>query len=205
MAEVEFWGYGPDAGDRHYPLAELYPLILEGEDINLEFIVPDDYGAFTPLTSLKVLYRSSNPSLITNSIQHQVRLFNNGMTPIDLSTVKIKYWYSKEPVATQTAHVYWATVGKQNITTEFIPVETDSPEANHCLVLGFTSEAGVLGPGTSTEIQIGFNATNWANYNQGNDYSFLAQSGNFVENLNYPAYVRGQLVWGVEPPGSSQS
>ena len=50
-----------------------------------------------------------------------------------------------------------------------------------------------------TEIQLGFNATNWANYNQGNDFSFLAQTGGFLENLNYPAYIAGKLVWGIEP------
>ncbi|HBT17221.1 MAG TPA: hypothetical protein DEB05_09735, partial [Firmicutes bacterium] len=133
LGEVEFWGYGPEGGDRHYPIAGVYPQVMD-EDLNLEFEVPEDYGPYTPVTSLKVLYQSTNPSSITNSIQHRVRLVNNGKTPIDLSAVKIKYWYSKEPTTSERAQIYWATVGSRNVTTDLVAAETAGPDADHCLV-----------------------------------------------------------------------
>ncbi|HBT17220.1 MAG TPA: hypothetical protein DEB05_09730, partial [Firmicutes bacterium] len=73
-----------------------------------------------------------------------------------------------------------------------------------CLVVGFTKEAGLLGPGATTEVYLGFNAGNRAKYHQQNDYSFLAHTHRFTENLNYPAYIGENLVWGVEPTATGQ-
>src|SRR5690606_33703685 len=123
--------------------------------------------------------------------------------PLDLATVKLRYWYTKEPSGQQQAQIYWSDIGQEHVTAAFKPA--GYPGADHCLEIGFTKGAGILGPGSSIEIQLGFNAVNWQNYTQSDDYSFDGKATTFTENNRYTGYINGSLAWGVEPSGAAAS
>jgi len=146
-----------------------------------------------------VLYQCTTPAPVANLLQHSVRLVNTGSSPVDLFTIKLRYWYTNEPYKQQVANIYWATIGRQNVTARFVAMENITPEADYYLELGFTKEAGSLSPGGTVEIQLGINTTDWSNYNQENDFSFKAEAGYFLENLCYTVYKNDKLVWGREP------
>ena len=149
--------------------------------------------------NLQVLYQCTTPAPVANLLQHSVRLVNTGSSPVDLFTIKLRYWYTNEPYKQQVANIYWATIGRQNVTARFVAMENITPEADYYLELGFTKEAGSLSPGGTVEIQLGINTTDWSNYNQENDFSFKAEAGYFLENLCYTVYKNDKLVWGREP------
>ena len=132
-----------------------------------------------------------------NNIQHNIRIVNTGALPLDLSTVKLRYWYTKEPSGPQQAHIYWSDIGHQHVTAEF--KTAGYPGADHYLEIGFTKSAGILGPGSTAEIQLGFNAVGWGNYHQSDDYSFDSKATAFTANNRYTGYINGSLVWGIEP------
>ena len=161
---------------------------------------PEIQGPVLPESDgqLQLIYRSTNTAPVTNNIQHNIRLVNTGAVPVDLSTVKLRYWYTNEPFKQQTANIYWSNIGQHNITARFYALENIIPGADHYLELGFTRQAGYLGPGATAEIQLGFNAADWSNYNQENDYSF-DRSGQWQENRCYTVYQNNQLIWGAEP------
>ena len=72
-------------------------------------------------------------------------------------------------------------------------------DADYCLELGFTNNAGKLRPNEHVEIQLGFNPADWSNYNQENDYSFMPETHDFVANEKYTVYHQQILCWGKEP------
>lgn len=147
--------------------------------------------------SLKVLYKNNTPQETANSVQHDVKLVNVGEKPIDLSKVKLRYWFTKEPAARQEAHIYWASMGTSKVTTRFVPHPYREKEADYYLELGFTG--GTLAPGAEAEIKLGFNTENWADYYQANDYTYQPEATAYVEHLHYTAYLEEKLVWGIEP------
>ena len=86
---------------------------------------------------LQLVYKSTNTAPVTNNIQHSIRLVNSGAVPVDLSTVKLRYWYTSEPFKQQTANIHWSNVGQHNITARFYALENIIPGADHYLELGF--------------------------------------------------------------------
>ena len=101
LAEVELWGYGAYRGDNRQPVGGPYPQTLTNP-LNLTFELEKNTPAPKPVippSSLQVLYRTVNPAPVINNIQHNIRIVNTGALPLDLSTVKLRYWYTKEPPA----------------------------------------------------------------------------------------------------------
>jgi hypothetical protein len=189
LSEVEFWGYGGFNGDTRQAIGvqEAITIASSGNTANTAVI---DGG-------IKVLYCSANTTAIINSIQHNLKLYNTGSADLNLSDVKLRYWYTNETDKQQVANIYWSTVGVQNITSQFVTV-ANRTKADTYLELGFSATAGTLAPGDYVEIKLGLNSSDWTSYNQADDFSFTTDTS-YTENAQYTGYLNNTCVWGLEP------
>ncbi|MNJ45954.1 Xyloglucanase precursor [compost metagenome] len=142
---------------------------------------------------------NGNTSISTNGISPKFKVVNTGDSAIQLSDVKLRYYYTIDGENTQSFWCDWASIGSANVTSNFVKLVTPVVGADYVLEIGFTSLAGTLNPGQSAEIQARFSKTDWSNYNQADDYSFKASSSQFANHEQVTGYMNGQLVWGLEP------
>lgn len=144
------------------------------------------------------MYNGSTQSQ-TNGIAPRFKLTNTGTAAINLSSVKLHYYFTSDGSQSETYWCDWSTAGSANVTYTFQPVSPSKNGADTCLELGFTAAAGSLAPGASVEVQGRFSKSDWSNYNQGNDYSFDATDTTYADWPEATAYEDGALVWGSEP------
>ncbi|MEO3946241.1 glycosyl hydrolase [Gorillibacterium sp. CAU 1737] len=142
---------------------------------------------------------NGNTSASTNGISPKFKVVNSGTTAIQLSDVKIRYYYTIDGDSTQSFWSDWASVGSANVTSKFVKLATPVNGADYYLEIGFTSAAGTLNAGQSAEVQARFSKSDWSNYTQTNDYSFLASGNQYANHNKVTGYLNGQLKWGIEP------
>lgn len=170
-----------------------------GNNAVLRVNVIDSTTIPTPARGLIVQAFNGNTSASTNGISPKFKLLNTGNSAIQLSDVKLRYYYTIDGDKPQNFWCDWASIGSANVTSQFVKLATPTSGADYALEIGFTSSAGTLNPGQSTEIQARFSKNDWSNYNQANDYSFKAAGNQYANNEQVTGYVNGQLVWGIEP------
>ncbi|KUP23398.1 glycosyl hydrolase [Paenibacillus sp. DMB5] len=158
-----------------------------------------DSSVTLPSGNLTIQAFNGNTSASSNGISPKFKVINNGTSAIQLSDVKLRYYYTIDGDKAQSFWSDWASVGSANVTATFVKLATPVAGADYALEIGFTSAAGTLNPGQSAEIQTRFSKTDWSNYNQADDYSFKASGTQFANHDKVTGYVSGQLVWGIEP------
>ena len=138
----------------------------------------------------------------TNGPAPQFRVVNGGTTAVTLSQVEVRYWFTEEGTQAQVSVVDYAGLlpSGTNLTSFVTPsmVATSQGNQTHYLKYVFATGAGVLNPGDSAEVQSRFNKTDYSNYTQSNDYSYLHQTV-FADSTVMTAYLNGVLVYGIEP------
>ncbi|SEM09240.1 mannan endo-1,4-beta-mannosidase [Paenibacillus sp. OK003] len=158
-----------------------------------------DSSISVPSGNLTIQAFNGNTSASTNGISPKFKVVNTGNSAIQLSDVKLRYYYTIDGEEAQSFWSDWASIGSANVTSKFVKLATPVAGADYVLEVGFTSSAGTLNAGQSAEIQARFSKNNWSNYNQANDYSFKASSTQFANNEQVTGYINGQLAWGIEP------
>ncbi|WAM33659.1 glycoside hydrolase family 9 protein [Caldicellulosiruptor morganii] len=165
---------------------------------------PTPTGAPGTGSGLKVLYKNNETSASAASIRPWFKIVNGGSSSVDLSRVKIRYWYTVDGDKPQSAVCDWAQIGASNVTFNFVKLSSGVSGADYYLEVGFSSGAGQLQPGKDTgDIQVRFNKNDWSNYNQADDWSWMQSMTNYGENTKVTLYVDGVLVWGQEPGGAT--
>ncbi len=168
-----------------------------GTDPVLSINVIDSTG--TPAGSLKIQMFNGTTSGTFNSPNPKFRLVNTGTTPIVLSDVKVRYYYTVDGERPQSFWCDWSHVGSSNVTGTFVKLPAAKAGADHYVEIGFSGGAGHLNPGQSIEVHTRFNKNDWSNYDQTNDYSFNPGPGTYVDWDKVTGYVSGVLQWGTEP------
>ncbi|WAM33191.1 endo-1,4-beta-xylanase [Caldicellulosiruptor morganii] len=165
---------------------------------------PTPTGAPGTGSGFKVLYKNNETSASAASIRPWFKIVNGGSSSVDLSRVKIRYWYTVDGDKPQSAVCDWAQIGASNVTFNFVKLSSAVSGADYYLEVGFSSGAGQLQPGKDTgDIQVRFNKNDWSNYNQADDWSWMQSMTNYGENTKVTLYVDGVLVWGQEPGGAT--
>jgi hypothetical protein len=149
---------------------------------------------------LHVRYKhDTGESPTDDSVKPRYQVVNSGTTTVQLSQLKIRYWFTKEPSGNLQFWCDYATLGCSNIVTNaasgaWSPVTST---ANYYWDVGFTS--GTLAPGANTgEIVMRTHADNWAAFNENNDFSY-ANWTTYTPRTQVGLYLNGTLVWGVAP------
>jgi len=158
-----------------------------------------------PAGNVKLQAFNGSTAASTNSITPHLKITNSGSTAVDLSTVKIRYYYTIDGEQSQSCWCDYAAITSSNqtitsnVTGSFVKMTTAKTSADYYLEIGFTAAAGSLGAGGTAEVQMRFSKTDWSNYNQANDYSFNASASNYADTSKITIYISGQLISGTEP------
>jgi len=149
-------------------------------------------------TSLELQYRAGDTNATDNQIKPYFNIKNNGTTAVNLSDLKIRYYFTKDSNTTLNGFIDWAQIGNSNVQITFgssTGVNTDS-----YVELSFISSAGTIPAGGQTgDIQLRMHKADWTSFNEANDYSFDATKTVFTNWDKVTLHQNGTLVWGIAP------
>jgi len=148
---------------------------------------------------LYVQYKASDTNPTNLEIKPHFNIVNGGTASVPVAQLALRYYYTIEPNGSQTEvfHCDYAKIGCGGLNGTF--QATTGTNADHYMEVTFTA-ADVLGPGQSTgEIQTRYNKSDYASYDESNDYSFDPTKTAFGNWDRVTLYHNGALVWGVEP------
>ena len=168
-----------------------------GNDPALAITIKDSSVVVTG--NIRVQMYNSNTAAATNGIMPRFKLYNTGTNPINLSDVKLRYYYTIDGEKPQSFWCDWSHAGSSNVTGTFVKLASAKTNADYYLEIGFTLAAGTLAAGQSIEVQARFAKSDWSNYNQSNDYSFNGTDSAYADWAKATGYVAGTLAWGEEP------
>lgn len=158
----------------------------------------------TDKVSVKLSMFNEIKSSQTKEVQPRFKLTNNSDTPIDLSKIKIRYYYTIDIDGKyQECYCDWSNIGTNHITKKIVKMSSNDENADHYLEVGFTNTDS-LEPQDSVELVCRFGPDYEVGdvnevYNQLNDYSFNGTTNNFASWDKATVYFSGSLIWGSEP------
>ena len=153
-------------------------------------------------TSVKIQFFNGNTASSTNTIYTNFRLVNTGTDAINLSNVKMRYYFTNDGTQNNSFACDWSSVGNSNVTGTFVTL-TPVANADRYLEIGFGSGAGTLAAGASAEVKGRVWKSDWSNFTQTNDYSFNASASNYIDSTTVTAYISGTIYWGTPPGGTT--
>jgi len=147
---------------------------------------------------IKVMYYNA-PTVIgdTKQINPEFQIVNTSQEPINLSQVKLRYYYTIDGEENQNFECF-ATIGQKNIIAKFVKMKAPKTTANYYLEIGFKDS--ILPSEGKTQIYTWFNKQSWSLYKVNNDYSYNPLvTSTFYDWNKVTGYVNMKLVWGIEP------
>lgn len=150
---------------------------------------------------LEARHRVADPAAPTdNQLKPHLEIVNRSTSPIALSRVSARYWYTAEGTQAQSWWCDWATVGCANVTGATVRLASARPGADSYLEVRFGAAAGALAPGAASgEIQSRVAKSDWSAYDERDDWSWDGSHVQFTSSPRVTLYVDGVLVWGSEP------
>lgn len=148
-------------------------------------------GGCASETSPTVVYTDRSDSPIFNQLTMALTVENVG--PINLQDLVLRYWFSADQGQTDfVAEIDYAEVGKENVCVSF-GNQLGQSFADIAFSGGAPTSEGLV-----RDVQVRLHTPNYAQQDQGNDFSFMA-SADQVANENITVYVAGSRVSGCEP------
>ena len=152
---------------------------------------------------LKVEFYNSNIESSSNTIYTHFKITNTSSSSLDLSAIKLRYYYTTDGTGTQTPYCDYSTVNAANMNLACLSLGTTYANADYYYEVSFKSGAGSLAPGSTAYVNTRIVNQNWVNYNQTNDFSFNPSATGYTEWGYVTAYINGALVWGIQPGSSA--
>ncbi|MCM3039146.1 glycoside hydrolase family 6 protein [Paenibacillus motobuensis] len=169
-----------------------------GEGGNSTQVTATPSGGETGTSNLVLQYRVGDTSATDNQIKPQLNIKNNGTTAVNLSDIKIRYYFTKDSNQDVNAWIDWAQVGSANINNTF--GSASATKADTYIELSFTAAAGsIAAGGQSGDIQLRMSKADWSNFDESNDYSYDATKTAYTDWDHVTLYLNDVLVWGIEP------
>lgn len=155
---------------------------------------------------IEVQFNNGNTGTSSNTINAKFKVVNNGSSSINLSQLKLRYYYTKDADKAQNFYCDYAgmlsggahTTMTNKITGTIVNMSKATSTADTYIEVGFTSDAGSLAAGGFIEIQTRVSRSDWSNYDQSNDFSYKS-AGSYVVWDQVAAYLNGSLVFGKSP------
>jgi len=171
--------------------------------VNRSCISNDDCAskscAETCASTLHVDLLCSDRAGSATSPQPFFRIVNAGKVPFALSSLSLRYYYTKEPDGDEQYNCYSVSGGDRSlIAATFASVTPKTSMADRYLELHYTSKAPSLAVNQSSEIQGAFFVPGYKPFTQTNDYSF-STNDTFQTAPRVTLYANGVLIWGTEP------
>jgi aryl-phospho-beta-D-glucosidase BglC (GH1 family) len=110
---------------------------------------------------------------------------------------RLVYSVHDYPASEQEVACDYATIDCQNVQYQIVKMSSPQPNADTYLEIGF--RGGVLTTGASIEVKIRVHKSDWSNYDQSNDYSFVMGASNYIPAQRMGVYYKGKLIGGSEP------
>ncbi|HEY1201374.1 MAG TPA: DUF4979 domain-containing protein, partial [Niastella sp.] len=134
-----------------------------------------------------------------NSINPYLKLENNGTATIPYGELTARYWFTAENFAGINTWIDYAQLGNSKVKMKYVQLDAPRAGAYGYIEYSFDKSAGNLVAGANSGvIQSRFANTDWANFNETDDYSYVYNK-DYANNSHITLYRNGQLVWGEEP------
>jgi hypothetical protein len=151
-------------------------------------------------SNLKVQYLAADLGASSQMPKPHLTIVNSGSTPVPLSELTVRYWYTIDGVQSQTGACDYAFIGCSNITQTFQAVAPARTNADHFMQVSFSATAGNIPANANSGVmQLRFHKNDYAFYTQGNDYSFDVTKTASADWNRITLYRNNVLVWGTEP------
>lgn len=148
--------------------------------------------------NLVLQYRAGDTNATDNQIKPYFNIKNNGTTAVDLSGLKIRYYFTKDSSQALNGVIDWAQVGNSNIQVVFGDY-SGGENADSYVELSSSSSAGSIAGGQSGDIQLRIYKADWSNFSESNDYSYDSTKTSYTDWSKVTLYQNDTLVWGIAP------
>jgi Cellulose binding domain len=152
--------------------------------------------------TLRLDYRHDDCSPSDNAISPQLRIRNTGASPIPASELKVRYYYTIDVGSqTQQFNCDWSKiVGFDNacskVTGSFTTITAS--KSDRYVEVSFTGTDSIAA-GDFAELHLRLNKSDFAAFDEMNDYSYRASMTSWGEWEFVTLYRNGNLIWGIEP------
>jgi hypothetical protein len=143
------------------------------------------------------------------AIGSQLWVVNNSTSPVNLSDLAVRYYFTNEVSAQLTKSINWANAGlvggpagtfpTGNITISIVPMSMPKPLADTYVEFAFTGGSTLA---ASSYVQFSWVVQDFMsqNFNQTNDYSFSASATSQMDWQKVVLVYQGQAIaWGSPP------
>lgn len=158
-----------------------------------------------PLHSAQVMSLKAYTETVNsgqNTISTYLKVNNEGNLPVAYGDISVRYWFTSEGPTSLNYWVDYAKLGSSNMNGQFVRLIPALNNADVYFEIKVNAGLGVFYPlSTSGNIQYRIAKSDWSNFVQANDYSYLPMTS-FNENNHLTVYYKGQLIYGTEPSGS---
>ncbi|MNP33657.1 Endoglucanase 1 precursor [compost metagenome] len=149
---------------------------------------------------MTVQYKANSSSATGNTVQASFNIKNTGTSAVNLSDLKLRYYFTNEGSSSLSFWTDWAQVGTNNVIGTFATINPGKAGADRYLEISFSSSSGMIpAGGQSGDIQIRVSKNDWSNFNFSNDYSFDGTKSSYTDWNKVTLHDSGTLVWGIEP------
>ncbi len=155
-------------------------------------------NAYASQGELRVQMYLGNTAQTTNTISPNFRIYNDGTNPLNMSEVKLRYYYTKDSSSTQNFVCDSCLYNNANIsgvTGNFIDITPPTSNADNYLEISFP-QGIILAPNSSIELRNRIYKSDWSNFNQSNDYSFNPTGTDYQDWNKVTAYLSNSIIWG---------
>lgn len=133
--------------------------------------------------------KHSDNQVVGSQLFPNIRLRNLGSVPVQVKNIKFRYRYTREGSATES---YMLDYSPYTVTRSI-----GALNAERALDLTIASSATVAAGQVSGEIQGRVAKSDWSNFDQSNDFSYLQTATSWTRNPYIAIYVGGNQVWGA--------